>query len=66
VPKKDTFLIPVVLKIDMNNTAMGVLQNLMSGSDSVRMKLEGKARIGRGGIFINYPIRYEGMQKIRF
>jgi LEA14-like dessication related protein len=66
IPKKDTFLIPVVLKVDMNNTAMGLLQNLMTGSDSVRVKLDGKAKIGRGGIFINYPIRYEGMQKIRF
>jgi hypothetical protein len=56
----------VVLKVDMNNTAMGLLQNLMTGSDSVRVKLDGKARIGRGGIFINFPIRYEGMQKIRF
>jgi LEA14-like dessication related protein len=66
VPKKDTFLLPVVLKVDMNNTAMQVIQTLATGSDSVLIKLDGSAKIGRGGIFINYPIRYQGMQKIRF
>lgn len=66
VPQKDTFFIPVLLKVDMKNTGLGVLQNLLSGSDSVKVKLDGKAKIGRGGIFINFPIRYEGMQKIRF
>ena len=29
-------------------------------------KLTGSAKIGRGGLFINWPIRYEGMQKIQF
>ncbi|WP_205510912.1 LEA type 2 family protein [Longitalea arenae] len=66
IPKKDTFLLPVILKVDMNNTAMGVIQSLATGTDSVFIKLNGSAKIGRGGIFINYPIRYEGMQKIKF
>jgi LEA14-like dessication related protein len=66
VPKKDTFLLPVVLKVDMNGTAMQLIQTLATGSDSVKIKLDGSAKIGRSGIFINYPIRYEGMQKIKF
>jgi len=66
IPKKDTFLLPVVLKIDMNNTAMGVLQALAMGRDSVLIKLDGKAKLGRGGVYLNWPIRYEGMQKIKF
>ena len=66
IPKKDTFLLPVILKVDMNNTAMGVIQSLATGKDSVHIKLNGSAKIGRGGLFINYPIRYEGMQKIKF
>jgi len=66
IPKKDTFLLPVILKVNMNNTAMGLIQTLVTGSDSVLIKLDGSAKIGRGGIFINYPIRYEGMQKIKF
>jgi LEA14-like dessication related protein len=66
VPKKDTFLLPVVLKVDMTSTAMQLIQTLATGSDSVKIKLDGSAKIGRSGIFINYPIRYEGMQKIKF
>jgi Conserved secreted protein len=66
IPKKDSFLLPVLMRVDMTKTAMSVLQNFLSGQDSVKVKLEGKAKIGRGGIFINYPIRYEGMQSLRF
>lgn len=66
IPKKDTFLLPVVLKVDMNNTAIGLIQTLAAGTDSVHIKLDGSAKIGRGGIFINFPIRYDGMQKIKF
>ena len=66
IPQKDTFLLPVVLKVDMNNTAIGLIQTLAAGQDSVHIKLDGSAKIGRGGIFINYPIRYAGMQKIKF
>jgi LEA14-like dessication related protein len=66
IPKKDTFLIPVVLQVDMNGTVMGLLQTLTAGTDSVLVKLEGKAKIGRSGIYINYPIHYEGKQKIKF
>src|SRR4051812_20924143 len=66
IPKKDTFLLPVVLKVNMNNTAIGLLQTLAAGQDSVLIKLDGSAKVGRGGLFINYPIRYQGMQKIKF
>jgi len=66
IPKKDTFLLPVVLKVNMNNTAIGLLQTLAAGQDSVFIKLDGNAKVGRGGLFINYPIRYQGMQKIKF
>jgi LEA14-like dessication related protein len=66
IPKKDTFSIPVVLQVDMNGTVMSLLQTLTAGTDSVLVKLDGKAKVGRSGIYINYPIRYEGKQKIKF
>jgi len=66
IPKKDTFSIPVVLQVDMNGTVMGLLQTLTAGTDSVLVKLDGKAKIGRSGIYVNYPIHYQGKQKIRF
>lgn len=66
IPRKDTFLLPVLLKIDMNSASMQTIQVLTQGRDSVHVKMDGKARVGRGMFFINYPIKYEGMQRIKF
>jgi LEA14-like dessication related protein len=65
IPKKDTFYLPVLLTVNMTATAMQLIQTISMGQDSVKIKMDGKARIGRGGIFINYPIKYEGMQKLK-
>jgi LEA14-like dessication related protein len=64
IPRRDTFYLPVILKVDMNTTVMQLIQALGSGQQKVKVKLDGNARVGRGGIFINYPIKYEGMQKL--
>lgn len=66
IPKRDTFFLPVILKVDMNTTVMQLIQALGQGEQEVKVKMDGNARIGRGGIFINYPIKYEGMQKLKF
>jgi LEA14-like dessication related protein len=66
IPKRDTFFLPVLLKVDMNTTVIQLIQALGQGEQEVRVKMDGNARIGRGGIFINYPIKYEGMQKLKF
>ena len=66
IPGRDTFYLPVSLTVNMTNTVMGVLQTLGSGQEEVMIKMDGKARIGRGGIFINFPIKYEGLQKLKF
>lgn len=64
IPKKDTFYLPVVLTVDMKNTGLSIMETL--GKDSVLVRLEGTARVGRSGIFINYPIKYQGMQQLKF
>lgn len=66
IPGRDTFYLPVVLKVNMNTTVMQLIQTLGQGQQEVKVKLDGNARVGRGGIFINYPIKYEGMQKLGF
>jgi LEA14-like dessication related protein len=66
IPKKDTFYLPVQLTVNMTTTVMGLIQTFGGGQQEVMIKMDGKARIGRGGIFINYPIKYEGMQKVKF
>ncbi len=61
IPGKDDFRMPVTLQINMKK----MLQNsaLLLLKDEVTLKVDGKARVGKSGIFINYPIRYEGKQK---
>ena len=64
IPRQDTFLIPVKLTIDMATVGIGFLQNL--SAEEVLLRLEGNAKIGRSGIFINYPINYTRKQKLNF
>jgi LEA14-like dessication related protein len=66
IPGRDTFYLPVLLKMNMNTTVMQLLNALRQGQQEVLVKMDGKARVGRGVFFINYPIKYEGMQKLSF
>jgi LEA14-like dessication related protein len=66
VPRKDTFYLPVLLTVNMTTSVLGLLQTFSSGQDTVLIKMDGSARVGRGGIFINYPIKYEGKQVLKF
>lgn len=66
IPGRDTFYLPVILKVNMTTTVMQLIQALGQGQQEVKVKLDGNARVGRGGLFINFPIKYEGMQKLGF
>lgn len=68
VPKRDTFLIPVKMDVKMGGTMTSILQLMNSSADSTTLliKLEGKARLKKGGIVLNYPIQYEQMKVIKF
>ena len=62
IPANADFSVPVKLQVDMSK----VLKNSFSAflSNEVLVKLEGKARVGKGGFYINYPIHYEGKQNL--
>lgn len=62
VPAKDTFLIPVSMQIDMKSLLKNAVQLLLN--PDVMVKLNGNAKVGKGGIFINVPINYEGKQRV--
>ncbi|HRE51497.1 MAG TPA: LEA type 2 family protein [Flavitalea sp.] len=63
IPKKDTFDLPIVIKV---KTATAISQVLESLSDSaVAFKVEGKVKMGKSGVFLTYPVRYEGIQKMK-
>jgi len=63
---RDTFYLPVLLTVEMNSNAMSLMQSFSQGQREFQFRIEGKARVGRGGFYINYPIKYEGTQKLGF
>jgi len=62
VPANSDFFLPVTLRIDMAY----ILKNAISAyvNKAVTVKIEGKVKVGKGGLFINYPIHYQGKQNL--
>lgn len=68
VPRRDSFLVPVKMEVKMGSTMNSLLQLMSSNADSTTLliKLDGKARVKKGGLVINYPISYEEMKVLKF
>jgi LEA14-like dessication related protein len=62
IPARDSFLIPVSMKVDMKQFYSNALDILLN--NEVTIKLDGFAKLGKGLIFFDVPIKYEGKQKI--
>lgn len=62
IPAKDTFYVPVSLKLNLGDLFKNAVQLLLN--PEVRLKVEGKAKVGRSGIYKNFPVSYEGKQRI--
>lgn len=62
VPKKDTFLIPVYMDVKLKDLLANAAQLLLK--PDVMVKLNGNARVSKGGISMNVPINYEGKQRL--
>ena len=62
VPRRDTFSIPLTMKIP-TLTAIGKLMQSLSDS-TVDIKVEGSVKMGKAGVFISYPLHYERRQKL--
>lgn len=62
IPKNDTFYLPVRMRVDMSTILANALSILLNSEMDVR--LQGKAKVGRSGVFVNIPILYEGRQRI--
>ena len=62
IPKMDTFFIPLEVSVQTLSTAARMVQSL--ADTSVMLKVTGTARLGKSGVFMNYPINYEGKQNV--
>jgi LEA14-like dessication related protein len=62
VPRRDTFAIPLILRVQTGTAISQIMESL---SDStIAIKVEGSVKMGKGGVFLNYPIKYERLQKV--
>lgn len=64
IPKKDQFVIPVVLVVDMKNLLKNGLTALLN--KQVMLKVTGSVRVGKANLFMNIPVNYEGPQEVDF
>jgi LEA14-like dessication related protein len=64
IPARDTFLLPVTMRVETGGALTNILRIVTDSSVMIRM--EGNASFGKGGVFLNYPIKYEGRQRIKF
>lgn len=63
IPAKGEFWLPVTLNVDMKKIWGNSIRAVIA--DSVQIRLEGKARLGKGPVYINYPLVYQGTQSLR-
>lgn len=68
VPRNDTFSIPVKMDVKMGNTMNSLISMMGRGTDSTTLliKLNGKARVSKSGVSINYPISFEETKVIKW
>ena len=62
IPAKDSFLIPVEMKIDMKNVFPNALA--MLNKDDILVRIAGFAKVGRAGFFVKIPVNYSGLQPL--
>lgn len=63
IPSRNDFWLPVRLEMEMKDALKHA--GLFLSTEQVYLKIDGMARLGKAGIFFNYPIRYEGKQELR-
>jgi LEA14-like dessication related protein len=62
VPRRDTFSIPLTLKVKTVSTFSKVMESLTDST--INIKVDGSVKMGKGGLFITYPIKYEKQQSV--
>jgi hypothetical protein len=62
IPRRDTFSLPVNLEVEMKNLFPNAFALLTR--NEIELRIEGTARIGKAGLFLNVPVKYRGKQKL--
>src|ERR1700694_4642071 len=62
IPRKDTFYIPVTMNLDLHSILSNALQLFLE--KQVKIALDGRVRLKRGGVPFSVPFHYEGNQDL--
>ena len=64
IPKKDTFFVPLNLRISPKLLISSALSMLMN-NNKIKVRMEGSIRVKRGGVSFTIPINYEVLETIK-
>jgi LEA14-like dessication related protein len=64
IPRKDTFYVPLSLRVSPKLLLGSALSMLMNGN-KIKVRLAGNIRVKRSGVSFTVPINYEVMQTLR-
>ena len=56
------FRLPVTLELDMQQVFRNTLNLVLN--PEINVKVDGRAKVGKGGLFIRYPLKYEGKHNL--
>lgn len=62
IPARADFRLPVKMRMDMAHFVENM--SIAFLGKEITLKIDGVARVGKGIIYINHPIHYEGKQKL--
>lgn len=63
MPAKDTFLMPVSLKVNLVDLVQKVLS--ISQQDSILLQAKGSCKIGKAGVFRKLPLKYQSKEVLK-
>jgi LEA14-like dessication related protein len=63
IPKKDSFLIPLNLRLNPRMLIGSAIKMLMN-NNQVKIRIDGNVRVKRSGVGFTVPIHYEELQKL--
>lgn len=63
LPPLDTTLVPFSIEASVTDLLANTAQIFLN--PNVRVRIQGNAKAGRGGFFVNIPINYQGTQRIQ-
>ncbi|MEO6289179.1 MAG: LEA type 2 family protein [Ginsengibacter sp.] len=60
IPRRSNFILPIKFDVDMQNIFKNAFNTLLG--KEVVVKLTGKLRVGKGNVFMSFPLNYESKE----